>query len=365
MAEDPTDVAAELHARGEERLDAGDVAAADELAARAAELFASVDPGHPDVANALLLRAQIAHVRSDFAAELGLAERATAILDAALREYPDEDIVVTLHAHAVGQLANAMHALGRYDDAERALVACLATTEARLGADAAEVGQLCNLLGIGHKYQARYDEAAARYARAAAIIAMHQGNDSIEMASLEHNLGGLAHARGEPAIGEPHARRAVELREAALGDDHPAVAADLAAWAALLDDLGRTDEAEAALRRALGIFERTYGERHFEVGYTLGSLGALYAGVERWSDASTVLARAREILVEVLGADNVEVARVEQYLAVMEHGRGNASTALAHAERALAICERAFPSEHPRLIDARHTRDTIAGDAAR
>jgi hypothetical protein len=74
-----------------------------------------------------------------------------------------------------------------------------------------------------------------------------------------------------------------------------------------------------------------------------------------------MLDRARRILVAVLGSQHVEVARVDQYLAAVIHGRGDRSTALAHAERALAIFARVFPSDHPRTVDARITRDAIAG----
>lgn len=361
MADDPTDLAAELHARGERALADGELQEADALAGRAAELFASVDPEHPDVANALLLCARVAHARSDFGRELALAEQAAAIVEAARRAWPDEDVVAQLHAHVAAEVATALVALGRYDAAERVLAAELGDAPARLGADAAEIGELCNLLGIVHKYQARYDDAAACYARAVALVRRHHGDDSLEMASLEHNLGGLDHARGELARAEPHARRAVELREAALGPDHPAVGAELAAWAAILDDQGRAAEAEAALHRALAIFERAHGELHFEVGYTLGSLGSLHAGAARWDAAGPALERARRILVAVLGDEHVEVARVDQYLAVVAHGRGDRPAALAHAERALAICARAFPPDHPRTVDARTTRDAIAG----
>lgn len=317
MAADPTDVAAELYARGNERLAANDVAGADELAARAVELFAAADSEHPDLANALLLRARVAHARSGFRDALELAERAAAILDEAMRKYPDEDVVIELRAQAAAEVAGALHALGRYDDAEKVLTTALAVVDTRLHPDAEVAGQLCNLLGIGHKYQARYDEAAASYERAGDIIRAHHGSDSLEMASLEHNLGGLAHARGEPALGEKHARRAIELREAVLGPEDPQVAADLAAWASLLADLSRHAEAEVALRRALDIFDRVYGERHFEVGFTLGSLGALLARGERWTEALPLLQRSHAILVAVLGANHLEVRRAEEHLAVV------------------------------------------------
>src|SRR5688572_29919100 len=70
MVADPTDVAAELHARGEDALARGDLQTADALAVQAVELFSSADPAHPDVANALILQARVAHARSNFSGEL-------------------------------------------------------------------------------------------------------------------------------------------------------------------------------------------------------------------------------------------------------------------------------------------------------
>ena len=54
--------------------------------------------------------------------------------------------------------------------------------------------------------------------------------------------------RGRPADGEAAARAAVSIRAAALGDEHPATAADRAALAAILDATGRHDEAAQAPR---------------------------------------------------------------------------------------------------------------------
>src|SRR5438093_125331 len=70
------------------------------------------------------------------------------------------------------------------------------------------------------------------------------GADDVALASVYHNLGGLEHARGNYEAAEPLARRSVELRELALGAKHPDVAADRAALAAIVDALGRDEEAE-------------------------------------------------------------------------------------------------------------------------
>src|SRR5439155_25419661 len=101
-----------------------------------------------------------------------------------------------------------------------------------------------NALGMLYKYAGRFDEAAALYDRALGLAERIHGSEHVSLASLLHNVGGLEHARGEYAKGEAPARRSVELRERALGADHPAVAADVAALAAIVDGLGRHDEAE-------------------------------------------------------------------------------------------------------------------------
>ena len=101
--------------------------------------------------------------------------------------------------------------------------------------------------------------------------------DHPEVATVLHNLGGLAHSVGRPGDGEAAARRAVEIRDAALGPDHPDSAADRAALAAILADLGRDGEARTLLEAALAVFERALGSNHHEVAVTLGSLAALDA----------------------------------------------------------------------------------------
>ena len=94
-------------------------------------------------------------------------------------------------------------------------------------------------------------------------------------ATLFHNLGGLEHARGRFAAGEPHARRSVEIRARLRGADHPDTAADVSALAALLDGQGRYDDAEQLYLRALSVFERAYGPEHYELAVNLNNLAAL------------------------------------------------------------------------------------------
>src|SRR5207237_3169836 len=105
------------------------------------------------------------------------------------------------------------------------------------GSDDLAVAAAANELGVLYKYMARFDEAEALYRRALRIVESCRGADDVEAATLWHNLGGVEHSRGRYALAEPAARRAAEIRSRALGIDHPAVAADQAALAAILSDL--------------------------------------------------------------------------------------------------------------------------------
>lgn len=124
-----------------------------------------------------------------------------------------------------------------------------------------ELASLCRL-AEALRDQGRYDEAELLYFRALDIVDAAVGHDDLQAASLYHNLGGLEHARGRAALGEPPARWGLRIRERGLGPDHPHVAADKAALAAILDAQGRFDEAGELYRQALAVFERVYGPEH-------------------------------------------------------------------------------------------------------
>jgi tetratricopeptide (TPR) repeat protein len=68
-----------------------------------------------------------------------------------------------------------------------------------------------------------------------------------------NNLAKLYYAQGQYAQAEPLYRRALAIREKALGPEHPSVATTLANYAALLRKLDRTAEAETKEARAKAI----------------------------------------------------------------------------------------------------------------
>ncbi|GIF69930.1 hypothetical protein Ais01nite_79650 [Asanoa ishikariensis] len=117
--------------------------------------------------------------------------------------------------------AELLRAQGRYTEA-----AALLRSTLRHASDPLAIADICNALAVTYKYTGRFDEAQVLYDRALAIIERVQGPDHVDVASIYHNLGGLAHARGALSDAERPARRAVDIRVRAVGAGHPDVAAD-------------------------------------------------------------------------------------------------------------------------------------------
>jgi len=152
------------------------------------------------------------------------------------------------------------------------------------------------------------------------------------------------------ALGEPHARRGLEIRERLLGPEHPNVAADVAALAAILDGQGKRDEAEGLIRRSLAVFERVYGPEHYEVAINLNNLAALRQGKGDDREAEQFYRRALAIKEKLLGADHPDVAMTLNNLAVLGKAQARYAEAEPLYQRALAIFETALGQSHPKTV---------------
>lgn len=118
---------------------------------------------------------------------------------------------------------------GAWAQAEAAHEAALALAEVTLGPDADGTARIAHNLAVIYKYTGRFDQADQLYQRALTVATAR--HDDAFAATICHNLGGLAHARGAYAEGVPWARRSVALRVASDADP-VTVAADCGALAA-------------------------------------------------------------------------------------------------------------------------------------
>ena len=101
--------------------------------------------------------------------------------------------------------------------------------------------------------------------------------------------------QGHQDEAESKLQRVLDIREKALGLDHPDVALALHNLGFIYNAQGRYAEAEPLLRRALIIRETALGPQHLEVALTLNSLAFTYGVRSRYEEAEPLYERALAI----------------------------------------------------------------------
>jgi tetratricopeptide (TPR) repeat protein len=190
---------------------------------------------HADVANALVELGLVLEARDRLREGARCHRRALYILSNGANRHARDPDIARLRVRARTALAGIDRTLGAYNAADRGYRTALAEIKRRFGPRDRYIAGVLNDLGVLRKAQGRYAEALAFYRRALPLVPR---GDRHALATLAHNLGGIEHARGNFARAEPHARRSVQLRTALVGADHPAVAADVAALAAIVEARG-------------------------------------------------------------------------------------------------------------------------------
>jgi tetratricopeptide (TPR) repeat protein len=246
---------------------------------------------------------------------------------------------------------------GRYDHAEHLARAAIASIERGPGPDAVELAAWLNELGMIGKYRGTFTDAEQAYRRALAIHQQHGETASTSVASLLHNLAGLAHAKGDPPAAEPLARHGIAIRAALAVPDPLALAEDEAALVAILIDLGRLDEADAVLRRLLQDYRRLYGPVHYEIAALLHNLGSLQYRNGDWVRAADTLCQSRDMKIDVLGAQHPDLAITLHNLGCCALKLGDADRARESFRAAIEILQPIVDPSHPTLVSCRTKLD--------
>ena len=273
------------------------------------------------------------------------------VVQDALRDGLDDDARAGWSARAVRLVNDAFPEpkFENWPDCERLLPQALACAGwiARDASPTLDAARLLNQAGFYLRERARNDEAEPPHRRALAIRERALGPDHPATAQSLNNLALLYRDQGRLAEAEPLWQRALAIFEQALGPEHPLTALSLNNLAALYHDQGRPDEAEPLYRRALAIRERALGPDHPDTATGLNNLAALYHDQGRPDEAEPLYRRALAIREQALGPDHPDTATGLNNLAALYRERGRLDEAEPLCRRALAIDEQALGPEHP------------------
>ena len=245
------------------------------------------------------------------------------------------------------RIASVLEELARWNESEKQQRRALA--EATALANAKLVAVASNDLAALLLDTNRLGEAEPLMRRALEINEAAFGNQHPTVAICLNNLATLLLNTSRLGEAEPLMRRALEINETAFGNQHPTVATCLRNLAVLLLNTNRLEEAEPLMRRALEIDEAAFGNRHPSLATGLNNLASLLQATNRREEAETLMRQALEINEVVFGGQHPSVATDLNNLATLLWETNRVEKAEPLIRRALEIDEAAFGARHPNV----------------
>jgi tetratricopeptide (TPR) repeat protein len=150
---------------------------------------------------------------------------------------------------------------------------------------------------------------------------------------------------------EPLYKRALAIREKALGPDHPDTATSLDDLAFLYQWQRKYAEAEQLYKRALAIRERALGPDHPDTATSLNNLAFLYQWQEKYAEAEPLYKRALAIGEKAPGPDAAfGTIIVLNNLAELYRRQKKYAEAEPFYKRAIAVYEKGLDYKHPIVL---------------
>jgi tetratricopeptide (TPR) repeat protein len=213
----------------------------------------------------------------------------------------------------------------------------------------------------GRRRFAEGDATGAEQAFLAAVAQAEQpGGDPLQVASSLSSLGQLRYQQKDYVGAEDSFRRSLELRERALGSDHPTVISGINNLAALYVARGALDEAEPLLQRAMGVTLKRVEATQSELAVNLNNLVRLYVKRGDYARAEPLVVRLLA-LKRPLGPEHPDVAAVLVTLAKLRQSMGQSPAAERLWRRVLAVRQRTLAPNDPVLAS---TLDGLADSCA-
>ncbi|MBK6919704.1 MAG: serine/threonine protein kinase [Deltaproteobacteria bacterium] len=206
----------------------------------------------------------------------------------------------------------------------------------------------------------RVDEGLlwARHAEAAAA----RTGDEVLIARVHNTRGLTLSTGGRLREAEAELRRALELRERALGEDHPDVSITLVNLATVLESLGLLDESLADYQRALDINRRVLGERHPSVGAVLNNSVDAHLQVGHLDEGLAAARLAHDIFAETLPGDHPNLAAAAGNIGAALWTKGDLVGARRALDEQLEINRRRLGDDHHELANSHHNLGALLHD---
>jgi CHAT domain-containing protein/Tfp pilus assembly protein PilF len=220
-----------------------------------------------------------------------------------------------------------------------------------------------NNLAAVYESQGKYAEAESNYRRALAIKEKAVGKNHVDLASTLNNLGNVNQELGRLADAEAFYSRAIAIREKAQGREHPALAQTLNNLASLLSAQGKYRQSENLFYRVILVKEKLYSSDHLEVATSLLNLANNHTSLGKFADAEALYRRVIAVREKQLGRDHPDLGGPLNNLADVLEYQGKIREAEPAYYRALAISEKSLGPDHPTVAQILNNMASLVDNA--
>jgi non-specific serine/threonine protein kinase/serine/threonine-protein kinase len=221
--------------------------------------------------------------------------------------------------------------------------------EAELAEQPALQGRMMDVMGGVYTSLGLYRDAEPLIQQGLDVRQNALGNDHPDVAESLHRLAWLYRSLRRYDEALPLAEESVRIREAALGPQDPDYAMSLQLLGMVQRDQGDFDAGQRNLERSLEIRERALGPEHLSVSMSLYHLGWLQVRRGDNRRAQELYLRACRIMENELGPESFQTGWCFNDLAAATDNLGEYDSAREYYERALGIFESVLTPDHPNI----------------
>jgi tetratricopeptide (TPR) repeat protein len=180
------------------------------------------------------------------------------------------------------------------------------------------------------------------------VLKFRKGADDGEAErDLLFNVGESFHLLGKYQEAENMHRQALELREKALGKEHPDTLMSMNNLAAVLRQQGKYEEAEQMHRQTLGLRERVLGKEHPNTLTSMNNLAIVLNRQGKYEEAEQMHRQTLELRERVLGKEHPDTLASMNNLANVLNRQGKYEEAEQMHRHTLVLGEGLLGKEHP------------------
>jgi tetratricopeptide (TPR) repeat protein len=159
--------------------------------------------------------------------------------------------------------------------------------------------------------------------------------------------------------------RALELHQHALGHEHPDTLINMNNLALAYQEAGRLAEAVRLSEETLKLRKARLGSEHDDTLTSVNNLACAYLAAERFNEAAPLLEETVKLRKSRFGPDNPGTLISMVNLTFAYHGAGRLNEALGLGEEALKLCKAKLGPEHPYTLTIMNNLATAYQDAGR